>query len=123
MRILTASIVAAVLVTAAGFPAAGVAGDPNGATSPSTSGMRVYRDPVTGELVAPPENEAPAVAPKALEEGGMPAAAPLVVEPSAAGGVKVRLDESHQQAVRATKDAAGKTELDCVRGSDADQVR
>ena len=77
--------------------------------------MRVYRDPNTGELTAPPES--------AERQGAAaaPAATPLIVEPSAKGGVKVRLDERHQQAVRVTKDAAGKNTLDCERGTLAGQ--
>jgi hypothetical protein len=109
------SIVAAFLAAAVGSASSSVAEEPNPASPADAPAMRVYRDPNTGELTSPPAAAARRGAAAA------PAPQPLIVEPSAKGGVKIRLDERHRQTVRVTKDAAGKSKLDCERGVPAGQ--
>jgi len=114
-------IAAAVLATAISLPNTGKAAEADGAsTSGDASAMRVYRDPTTGQLTGPPPAVRRSAEPDATTDSTSPASPPpLVVEPNPRGGGKARLTDAYEHSTRATKDAAGKTTLDCVRGEAA----
>jgi hypothetical protein len=85
-----------------GSAAVGVAA-PASAPAP-TSGLRAYRDPVTGAFTPPP-----APAPGAAPQRAAPAAAPPVLTEIASpgGGTMVRLQGAFTSDVRATLGAHG----------------
>ena len=114
-------IAAAVLATAISFPGtSNAAGADGAATSGDASAMRVYRDPTTGQITAPPPEVHRSAEPESTTDTTLPASPPpLVDEPNPRGGGKARLSDAYEHSTYATKDAAGKTKLDCVRGDSA----
>lgn len=90
-----------------------VAGD-GAASNDSSSGMRAYIDPATGELTSQP------VVPELQPRGAAAAAATststqgLVEQPAPGGGVMVDLQGRFQNEMRATIGADGAMHTDCV---------
>lgn len=87
------------------------------------AGMRVYRDPATGEFIAPPPDAPDAdrtVAPDAAARALSTAPGALVEEPgtSPAGGVTLDLQGRFQSDESATIDATGAVRTRC-RGTEA----
>ncbi len=92
----------------------------HGASADDGAGMRVYRDPATGEFTAPPPSAAvvPDAAGSAAALGSAPPA--LVEEPgsSAAGGVTIDLRGRFHSEESATIDEAGKIHTRCHTDAD-----
>ena len=92
------------------------------ARAADTAGMRVYRDPATGEFTAPPDDAT--VAPEGATSSGARAVgvAPpaLVEEPgeSEAGGVTIDLQGGFRSSESATVDAAGNVHTHCHTNAD-----
>jgi hypothetical protein len=88
--------------------------------APSAQGMRVYRDPATGVIGAPPPGAFVESAPRALavQEGG---AEPLIAEPvqGPAGGVKVNLRGRYRAAVVRHAGPEGVGQNECVETGNA----
>jgi hypothetical protein len=81
-------------------------------------GFRAYKDPVTGNLIEQPDddaNEPQAAAP--LSKSG-PASGAKAVSTSKSGKA-IMLDDSFMSNAIVTKDASGKLDLDCVTGDHA----
>ena len=107
-------VILAALMTA-GLVAPARAGDELSRGAPSgAAAMRIYRDPVTGEVGVPPPG---AVGPAAERS----AAAPLVETPgtSAAGWWKLGPAGMPRHAFVATHDAAGKATIECLPAAPA----
>jgi len=88
------------------------------------AGMRIVRDPVTGQLRGPTAEEFQAMeAQERKANAGKPAAmrsAPVEVR-RADGSVSVMLDESHMSYSMVTRNADGTLTEQCVTGADAAQ--
>jgi hypothetical protein len=109
-------IILAIVAVAATSLVVSVPARADDTTTPSDApGMRVYRDPTTGEITGPPSSTGRAVAPE-IPEAQPP---PLVLEPNPAGGLKARLGEAYNHSMRATTDASGKTTVGCEHGAAA----
>jgi hypothetical protein len=97
-----AAVVALSALVGAAVPA--LAGD--------APGMVIYKDPATGQFMPPPAN-AGAQAPGAALTAPAPA---LVERPSPGGGYVADLQGRGTTSAVATKDAAGKLQVDCLHG-------
>ena len=114
-RTLRLGLMALALVTGAGCherpraPAVGAASAAVGAPA-SASGLRVYRDPVTGAFTAPPA-PTPSVGPPGAAQTTAPAAFTEVSAPG--GGTMVRLNGAFTSDVRAKLGPHG-AEVSCA---------
>lgn len=97
------------------------------ATAGDDAGMRVYRDPATGEFTGPPDTpstDTEAAAPEAAARARALPSAPseLIEEPgtSAAGGVTLDLEGRFRSEESATIDAAGTPRVRC-HGAESDR--
>jgi len=84
-------------------------------------GMRIVKDPVTGELRAPTHEEFKAMQDQQLRERALtrsaaPAAAPVAVR-NADGSVKIMLDESQMSYAVVTRNGDGSLTEHCVTGA------
>lgn len=98
--------------TAAGDPQQAA---PTAPVSPS-AGMRVYKDPVTGEFTEPPVEVTPPAAPEAMRGSVSTTRTPEMQEvkvPGPAGGTKIHLQGRFRSYSTATKDADGKVRIHC----------
>ena len=80
---------------------------------PAPAGMRVYIDPETGELAAPPPGRRDAQAPAVLQ--GLPADQELVEQVNPAGGYTIDLERRFGGFARAVAAPAG-VEVECEAG-------
>jgi len=87
-------------------------------------GMRIVRDPVTGQLRGPTAEEFQAMEAQELKANARKAAvvkAAPVAERRADGSVMLKLDESHMNYSMVTRNADGTLTEHCVTGADAAQ--
>ncbi len=81
--------------------------------APTGKGMRIYKDPVTGEFKEPPPEAAQRF--QVPSQKAVESREPLVVKPSAVsgGGVEVDVRGRFLSYSKATKDADGKISIHC----------
>jgi hypothetical protein len=85
----------------------------------SGAGMRLYRDPTTGRIGAPPAGAVlNRAAPAPRAESDRAAALGEALEPGPGGGMRVRLSGRHRAVVRRHADSVGATH-ECVEGGAA----
>jgi hypothetical protein len=83
----------------------------------SAAGMRVYRDPVTGELLSsPPAGTTEPGVPKDLADQLSTSSEGLVARPAPGGGVMVDLQGRFQHTATVTTDADGQRVISCDTG-------
>lgn len=84
----------------------------------SAAGMRVYRDPVTGEFVSsPPVGTAEPGVSKELADPLSTSSEGLVIRPAPGGGVMVDLQGRFQNTATVTTDADGHRVISCDTGT------
>jgi len=101
----------ALSATAAAEPPSRDGGPPSG-----TSGMVIYRDPVTGKLATPPPGALPASSGIGAKAAGTP------VErrgTTPGGGYIIDLNGRFTNTMRVTKDADGRNRVECGDGASA----
>lgn len=97
---------------------AGASGAGGGATKavsapPGAAASRVYKDPVTGEMGAPPAAAPSPQVPPAMEGAVNTSSQSLVETQDAAGGIKVDLRGRFRSFATATKGANGQVSTSC----------
>jgi hypothetical protein len=122
-RTATGSIAAiALLGVAIWFFQAGTSSRPNASEAKSTidgapaaqdQGMRVYRDPVTGQFIPRPEGLVEPEFPKDLNDPLSTSGEGLEIKPAPGGGVMMDLQGRFQNTATVNVDAQGKPVISC----------
>ena len=82
--------------------------------TPAQAGYRVYIDPVTGQLTAPPQGDPTQQYPKSVQDALSRSSEDLFEVPAPVGGGKmVDLRHRFQNTYTATTDADGKLVIEC----------